>query len=89
MLATFGKTPKVEVEIELPATTPQAVEISPPVVIELSQPTLSLTEEQKSLKDFGNEGLVCPQCGSAAKRMGNCAIYCTSCKQTTRSGCGE
>jgi len=46
-------------------------------------------EEQKSLTDFGNEGLVCPHCGGPAKRMGNCAIYCTSCKQTTRNGCGE
>ncbi|MEK6892805.1 MAG: vitamin B12-dependent ribonucleotide reductase [Nanoarchaeota archaeon] len=49
----------------------------------------SKIEEQKSLTDFGNEGLVCPHCGGPAKRMGNCAIYCTSCKQTTRSGCGE
>ncbi len=46
-------------------------------------------EEQKSITDFGNEGLICPHCGGPAKRMGNCAIYCTSCKQTTRSGCGE
>ena len=46
-------------------------------------------EEQSSLKDFGNEGLTCPHCGGPAKRMGNCATYCTSCKQTTRSGCGE
>jgi ribonucleoside-diphosphate reductase alpha chain len=46
-------------------------------------------EEQKSLTDFGHEGLVCPHCGGPAKRIGNCAIYCTSCKQTTRSGCGE
>ena len=46
-------------------------------------------DEQLSIKDFGNEGLTCPHCGGPAKRMGNCAIYCTSCKQTTRSGCGE
>jgi len=46
-------------------------------------------EEQLSIKDFGNEGLTCPHCGGPAKRLGNCAIYCTSCKQTTRSGCGE
>ncbi len=46
-------------------------------------------EEQLSIQDFGNEGLTCPHCGGPAKRMGNCAIYCTSCKQTTRSGCGE
>ena len=50
---------------------------------------LQIAEEQKSITDFGNEGLVCPHCGGPAKRMGNCAIYCTSCKQTTRSGCGE
>lgn len=46
-------------------------------------------EEQSSLKDFGNEGLTCSHCGGPAKRMGNCATYCTSCKQTTRNGCGE
>jgi ribonucleoside-diphosphate reductase alpha chain len=49
----------------------------------------SVKGEQASLQDFGNEGLTCPHCGGPAKRMGNCAIYCTSCKQTTRSGCGE
>ena len=47
------------------------------------------TEEQKSITDFGNEGLVCSHCGGPAKRIGNCAIFCTSCKQTTRNGCGE
>ncbi len=46
-------------------------------------------DEQLSIKDFGNEGITCPHCGGPAKRLGNCAIYCTSCKQTTRSGCGE
>jgi len=46
-------------------------------------------EEQKSLVDFGNEGLTCPHCGGPAKRLGNCAMVCTSCKQTTRHGCGE
>jgi len=46
-------------------------------------------DEQKALEDFGNEGLVCPMCGGPAKRIGNCAIMCTSCKQTTRNGCGE
>jgi ribonucleoside-diphosphate reductase alpha chain len=49
----------------------------------------AVKEEQKQLVEFGNEGLVCPHCGGPAKRMGNCSIYCTSCKQTTRSGCGE
>ena len=47
------------------------------------------TDEQKALDDFGNEGLVCGLCGGPAKRIGNCAIMCTSCKQTQRSGCGE
>ena len=49
----------------------------------------SKLDEQKALTDFGNEGIVCPHCGGPAKRMSNCALYCTSCKQTTRSGCGE
>ena len=57
---------------------------------EIEIPTLEKpTEEQKSITDFGNEGLICPHCGGPAKRMGNCAVFCTSCKQTTRSGCGE
>jgi ribonucleoside-diphosphate reductase alpha chain len=55
----------------------------------LSEGVPAKVEEQASLKTFGNEGLVCPQCGSPAKRLGNCAMVCTSCKQTTRSGCGE
>lgn len=46
-------------------------------------------DEQKTIKDFGNEGLVCPLCGGPAKRIGNCALRCTSCNQTSRSGCGE
>jgi ribonucleoside-diphosphate reductase alpha chain len=46
-------------------------------------------DAQLEITAFGNEGLTCPHCGGPAKRMGNCAIYCTSCKQTTRSGCGE
>ena len=41
-------------------------------------------------KDAGlSEGLVCGLCGGPAKRIGNCAIRCTSCNQTQRSGCGE
>lgn len=46
-------------------------------------------EEQKGLNEFKNEGVVCPLCGASAKRIGNCAIKCNSCNQTTRSGCGE
>lgn len=54
-------------------------------VIETQQPL----PEQVTLKEFANEGLTCPHCGGPAKRTGNCSIYCTQCKQTTRSGCGE
>jgi len=36
-----------------------------------------------------SEGLVCGLCGGPAKRIGNCAIRCTSCNTTQRSGCGE
>jgi ribonucleoside-diphosphate reductase alpha chain len=46
-------------------------------------------EEQASLEEFSNEGITCPICGGPAKRIGNCAIVCTSCMQTTRNGCGE
>jgi len=49
----------------------------------------NVKEEQKALDDFGNEGLICGLCGGPAKRIGNCEIMCTSCKQTQRSGCGE
>ena len=48
-----------------------------------------MEEEQAILSEFGNEGLVCGLCGGPAKRIGNCAIRCTSCNQTQRSGCGE
>jgi ribonucleoside-diphosphate reductase alpha chain len=46
-------------------------------------------DEQKELKEFGNEGLICPLCGGNAKKLGNCALVCKDCKQTTRNGCGE
>jgi len=46
-------------------------------------------EEQTELEDFGNEGLICPICGSPAKRTGNCSMVCDSCKTVTRHGCGE
>jgi ribonucleoside-diphosphate reductase alpha chain len=70
------------------------VEIKPPDIslISETQTQLAVSENKKDEKliiDFGNEGLICPHCGGPAKRIGNCAIYCTSCKQTTRSGCGE
>lgn len=58
--------------------------------IEVKVPDLEpLKEEQKEISDFGNEGITCPHCGGPAKRLSNCSIFCTSCKQTTRSGCGE
>ncbi|MDP4039213.1 MAG: LAGLIDADG family homing endonuclease [Candidatus Pacearchaeota archaeon] len=47
-------------------------------------------EEQKDLKLYSaDEGIICPICGGSAKRVGNCSLVCTDCKQTTRSGCGE
>jgi hypothetical protein len=51
--------------------------------------TPKVLEEQKTIIDFGNEGIICPLCGGPAKRIANCAIRCTSCLQTSRSGCGE
>ena len=36
-----------------------------------------------------SDGIVCGLCGGPAKRIGNCAIRCTSCNTTQRSGCGE
>ncbi|RMD66915.1 vitamin B12-dependent ribonucleotide reductase [Candidatus Pacearchaeota archaeon] len=55
------------------------------VELELEQPK----EKQSFLDEFTDEGLTCPICGGPAKRIGNCEIMCTSCKQTMRSGCGE
>jgi len=50
----------------------------------------SIKEEQKDLTVFtSDEGLVCGLCGGPAKRIGNCAIKCSSCNTTQRSGCGE
>ena len=46
-------------------------------------------DKQKELKEFGNEGLICPLCGGNAKRLGNCSLVCKDCNQTTRNGCGE
>ncbi len=62
-------------------------ESSGTVNIEIKE--LDANDEQAELADFGNEGLTCPICGGPAKRIGNCAIVCTSCNQTTRNGCGE
>ncbi len=57
--------------------------------IEIEFETAPEKEEQASLEVFSNEGITCPICGGPAKRIGNCAIRCTSCNQTTRGGCGE
>ncbi|MAG38310.1 ribonucleoside-diphosphate reductase, adenosylcobalamin-dependent [Candidatus Pacearchaeota archaeon] len=59
--------------------------------IEVATPLIETeeNEEQAELADFGHEGLTCPLCGGPAKRIANCAIRCTSCNQTVRSGCGE
>ncbi|MGV8142159.1 MAG: vitamin B12-dependent ribonucleotide reductase [Candidatus Pacearchaeota archaeon] len=71
--------------------------------IEIPQLESSLKEEQKALDEFAHdaedekamksaglsEGLVCGLCGGPAKRIGNCAVRCTSCNTTQRSGCGE
>ncbi len=46
-------------------------------------------KEENEEQGDTNEGLVCPICGGPAKRLGNCAMVCTSCNQTTRNGCGE
>lgn len=60
------------------------------VTFEVQMPqTQDVEEEQKTIQDFGNEGLVCPLCGGPAKRIGNCAVKCSSCMTTSRSGCGE
>ena len=48
------------------------------------------SNQSSSFKDAGlSEGLVCGLCGGPAKRIGTCAIRCTSCNTTQRSGCGE
>jgi hypothetical protein len=58
--------------------------------IDIAIQTTEQDEEQSSLQKFSNdEGIVCSICGGAAKRIGNCQIFCTSCKQIQRSGCGE
>lgn len=74
MLTRFGSS-AAKIEIEVPTLASENVKKEP--------------EEQTSITDFGHEGLTCPQCGGPAKRLGNCAMVCTQCKQTTRSGCGE
>ena len=57
--------------------------------IDLNNLNEEVSEEQASLEKFASEGITCPICGGPAKRIGNCAIRCTSCNQTTRGGCGE
>ncbi|MEK6908681.1 MAG: vitamin B12-dependent ribonucleotide reductase [Nanoarchaeota archaeon] len=63
----------------------QAIELEIP---QMENPLVN--EEQKDLISFtSDEGLVCGLCGGPAKRIGNCAIKCSSCNTTQRSGCGE
>jgi len=64
---------------------------SPTMELEIPKMEIEdVKDEQKDLTSFTNdEGLVCGLCGGPAKRIGNCAIKCTSCNQTQRSGCGE
>ncbi|MBI2632471.1 vitamin B12-dependent ribonucleotide reductase [Candidatus Pacearchaeota archaeon] len=86
MLNTFGTgTDKVNIEIK-PLEVNLISEAQTQLAVKISDELKN--EENKELLG-SNEGLVCPHCGGPAKRMGNCATYCTSCKQTTRSGCGE
>ena len=59
------------------------------VSIDIGKDEDLISEEQSSLEKFNNEGITCPICGGPAKRIGNCAIKCTLCNQTTRNGCGE
>lgn len=65
--------------------------LEPEVETQLSIKDFHKEEEsdEKASQKVSPEGLTCPHCGGPAKRLGNCAIFCTSCKQTTRSGCGE
>ena len=83
MLNNFGEgsgTMKVEIKT-----------LEPEVETQLSIKDFHKEEEsdEKASQKVSPEGLTCPHCGGPAKRLGNCAIFCTSCKQTTRSGCGE
>jgi ribonucleoside-diphosphate reductase alpha chain len=83
MLNNFGEgSGAMKVEIKT---------LEPEVETQLSIKDFHKEEEsdEKASQKANHEGLVCPHCGGPAKRLGNCAIFCTSCKQTTRSGCGE
>lgn len=57
--------------------------------LQMNIPQVEQPEEQASLEEFDHEGITCQICGGTAKRIGNCEIFCTSCRQTTRNGCGE
>ncbi|MFH1290829.1 MAG: vitamin B12-dependent ribonucleotide reductase [Nanoarchaeota archaeon] len=60
------------------------------VHVELKNLEETEAEQQALLEEFASDdGIACPICGGVAKRIGNCEIMCTSCMQTTRSGCGE
>ena len=59
--------------------------------VEVSLQTKEEDHKQLDLSKFGgnSEGLTCPICGGAAKRIANCEIQCTSCLNVIRSGCGQ
>ena len=82
MMHNFGEgAGNMEIEVKQFETTPET---------QLSIKDFKKEEiDEESVKKADHEGLVCPHCGGPAKRIGNCAMYCTSCRQTTRNGCGE
>jgi ribonucleoside-diphosphate reductase alpha chain len=84
MLSNFGEgAGKIEMEI------PQ-LEVNPLKEEQKDLMDFAVSHDTKNVKDAGlSEGLVCGLCGGPAKRIGNCAIRCTSCNTTQRSGCGE
>ncbi len=89
MLSTFGSGKKAELDISITNPINNAIDIKFNQIDSSIPSNIDMNEEQKSLEEFSNEGLICQFCGGPAKRIGNCAVYCTSCRQTARSGCGE
>jgi len=85
MLNNFGEgSGKMNIEIK-----PLEPEIDTQLSIKDFHEEENNGNDEKEAETKSHEGLTCPHCGGPAKRLGSCAIYCTSCKQTTRSGCGE
>ncbi len=87
MLATFGES-SGKMQIEIPVLETESEEQAQLTDFGKNKEDDSEDYSDSKLSD-ANEGLVCPICGGPAKRLGNCAMVCTSCKQTTRGGCGE